>query len=317
MHISKIHFQLLLAGAILVFFLLKAPNFLSAGNLFALMQAFSLLGFLTLALGLTMIAGEFDLSVGAMVSLAGLCTVKLGQENPLVGIAVAAALGLVIGLFNGVLFRALRISSLVVTVGTMIVLTGLSFWIAGGRVVSYDNLDVSDWLEKPILFAFSLRSIVTLLAFVLAGLLLSQTKIGRDIYATGSQRNAAEAAGARVTFSLIFVFCLSGVISAVAGSLLALSLATASATLGDNLMLQAASAAILGGVALSGGVGDAFGMALGAFTLSALNNGLSIMGANSPTILLSNGLLLLGVVLFDSMMERREKLISRLRQGSA
>ena len=317
MHISKIHFQLLLAGVILVFFLLKAPNLMSAGNLFALMQAFSLLGFLTLALGLTMIAGEFDLSVGAMVSLAGLCTVKLGQENPLVGIAVAAALGLVIGLFNGVLFRALRISSLVVTVGTMIVLTGLSFWIAGGRVVSYDNLDVSDWLEKPILFAFSLRSIVTLLAFVLAGLLLSQTKIGRDIYATGSQRNAAEAAGARVTFSLIFVFCLSGVISAVAGSLLALSLATASATLGDNLMLQAASAAILGGVALSGGVGDAFGMALGAFTLSALNNGLSIMGANSPTILLSNGLLLLGVVLFDSMMERREKLISRLRQGSA
>ena len=317
MHISKIHFQLLLAGVILVFFLLKAPNFMSAGNLFALMQAFSLLGFLTLALGLTMIAGEFDLSVGAMVSLAGLCTVKLGQANPLVGIAVAAALGLVIGLFNGVLFRALRISSLVVTVGTMIVLTGLSFWIAGGRVVSYDNLDVSDWLEKPILFAFSLRSIVTLLAFVLAGLLLSQTKIGRDIYATGSQRNAAEAAGARVTFSLIFVFCLSGVISALAGSLLALSLATASATLGDNLMLQAASAAILGGVALSGGVGDAFGMALGAFTLSALNNGLSIMGANSPTILLSNGLLLLGVVLFDSMMERREKLISRLRQGSA
>ena len=317
MHISKIHFQLLLAGVILVFFLLKAPNFLSAGNLFALMQAFSLLGFLTLALGLTMIAGEFDLSVGAMVSLAGLCTVKLGQANPLVGITVAAALGLLIGLFNGVLFRALRISSLVVTVGTMIVLTGLSFWIAGGRVVSYDNLDVSDWLEKPILFAFSLRSIVTLLAFVLAGLLLSQTKIGRDIYATGSQRNAAEAAGARVTFSLIFVFCLSGVISAVAGSLLALSLATASATLGDNLMLQAASAAILGGVALSGGVGDAFGMALGAFTLSALNNGLSIMGANSPTILLSNGLLLLGVVLFDSMMERREKLISRLRQGSA
>jgi ribose/xylose/arabinose/galactoside ABC-type transport system permease subunit len=281
------------------------------------MQAFSLLGFLTLALGLTMIAGEFDLSVGAMVSLAGLCTVKLGQANPLVGIAVAAALGLVIGLFNGVLFRALRISSLVVTVGTMIVLTGLSFWIAGGRVVSYDNLDVSDWLEKPILFAFSLRSIATLLAFVLAGLLLSQTKIGRDIYATGSQRNAAEAAGARVTFSLIFVFCLSGVISALAGSLLALSLATASATLGENLMLQAASAAILGGVALSGGVGDAFGMALGAFTLSALNNGLSIMGANSPTILLSNGLLLLGVVLFDSMMERREKLISRLRQGSA
>jgi ribose/xylose/arabinose/galactoside ABC-type transport system permease subunit len=103
----------------------------------------------------------------------------------------------------------------------------------------------------------------------------------------------------------------------VAGSLLALSLATASATLGNNLMLQAASAAILGGVALSGGIGDAFGMALGAFTLSALNNGLSIMGANSPTILLSNGLLLLGVVLFDSMTERREKRIFRLRQGSA
>jgi ribose transport system permease protein len=263
MRISRIHFQLLLAGAIIMFFRLIAPNFLSAGNLFALMQAFSLLGLLTLALGLTMIAGEFDLSVGAMVSFAGLCTVKLGQVNALVGISVAAALGLLVGLFNGVLFRSLRISSLVVTVGTMIVLTGLSFWIAGGRVVSYDNLDVSDWLEKALLFAFSPRSILTLFAFFLVWLLLGHTKIGRDIYATGSLRNAAEAAGARVTFSLILVFCLSGMLSAVAGSLLALSLATASATLGNNLMLQAASAAILGGVALSGGIGDAFGMALG------------------------------------------------------
>jgi ribose/xylose/arabinose/galactoside ABC-type transport system permease subunit len=317
MRIGRIHFQLLLAGAILIFFSLSAPHFFSAGNLFALMQAFSLLGLLTLALGLTMIAGEFDLSVGSMVSLAGLCTVKLGQENPVFGIGVAAALGLFIGLFNGVLFRALRISSLVVTVGTMIALTGLSFWIAGGRVVSYDNLDVADWLERSVLFAFSPRSVFTLLAFVAVWLLLGHTKIGRDIYATGSHRNAAEAAGARVTLSLILVFCLSGGISAVAGSLLALSLATASATLGENLMLQAASAAILGGVALSGGVGGPFGMALGAFTLSALNNGLSIMGANSPTILLSNGMLLLGVVLFDSMTERREKRISRLRQGSA
>ncbi|MBV8100687.1 MAG: ABC transporter permease [Verrucomicrobia bacterium] len=315
MRINRIHFQFFLAAAIVMLFSFSAPHFLTAGNLFALMQAFALLGLLTLALGLTMIAGEFDLSVGSMVSLAGLCAVKLGQENPFFGVAVAAGLGIVIGLANGILFRALRISSLVVTVGTMIVLTGLSFWIAGGRVVSYENLDVADWLEKSILFALSPRSLITLLVFVLAWLFLGQTKIGRDIYATGSHRLAAEAAGARVTFTLILVFALSGCISAVAGSLLALSLATASATLGDNLMLQAASAAILGGVALSGGIGSALGMALGAFTLSALNNGLSIMGANSPTILLSNGLLLLGVVLFDSMTEQRGKRIFRLKQG--
>ena len=316
MRFGRIHFQLLLAGAILLFFMLRAPNFVSAGNLFALLQAFALLGLLTLAVGLTMIAGEFDLSVGAMVSLAGLCTVKLGQDNVFLGIVIAALTGLLVGVFNGFLFRYLRISSLVVTVGTMIVLTGASFWIAGGRVVTYGNLDVSDWLEQTILFVLSPRSSVTLIAFFLAWLLLGRTKAGRDIYATGSNRNAAEAAGARVTFSLVLVFALSGLISAVAGSLLSLSLATASATLGTNLMLQAASAAILGGVALSGGVGNAFGMALGAFTLSALNNGLSIMGANSPTILLSNGLLLLGVVLFDSLAERRENRLFQLRQGA-
>jgi ribose/xylose/arabinose/galactoside ABC-type transport system permease subunit len=249
-----------------------------------------------------MIAGEFDLSVGSMVAVAGLITVKTGDANILVGVALAAAFGLLVGLANAAIFAWLKVSSLVVTVGTMMTLSGLAFLLAGGRVISMSNYDAGALLDNPILSVFSLRSLITVAAFIIAFGLMRLTRVGRDIVATGSKRTVATASGARVGVSLVIVFCLSGFCAAVAGSLLSISLATASATMGANLMLQGASAAIIGGVALSGGVGGPLGVLTGVLILTALNNGLSLLGTNAPGILFANGLVLLVVVLLDGRL---------------
>lgn len=280
------------------------PNFLSPHNLYALLQTVALLGLVTLGLSLTMIAAEFDLSVGAMVAVGGLITLKLGESSVVVGILCATGFGLLIGLVNSAIFRWLNISSLVVTVGMMMTLSGFAYWLADGRVVSTDNFDAGALLDDPILAVFSVRSLITFAAFALVYLMLRHTRSGRDVVVTGSKRRVAVASGARVGLSLTIVFCLSGFCAALAGSLLSLSLATASAQLGSNLMIQAASAAIIGGVALSGGVGGAGGVLVGVFVLAVLNNAMSLLGVGASTILFTNGVVLLAVVLADGQLAR-------------
>ncbi len=294
--------RLVLLVAIVVFFTVADPDFLRPQNIYALFQSFALLGLLTLGLSLTMIAGEFDLSVGSMVAVAGLITIETGDPNVFVGVALAAAFGLAVGLANAAVFAWLKVSSLVVTVGTMMTLSGLGFLLAGGRVISMSNFDAGAALDGPVFSIFSLRSLITVAAFVLAFLMMRFTRVGRDIVATGSKRTVASASGARVGVSLVVVFCLSGLGAALAGSLLSISLATASATMGADLMLQGASAAIIGGVALSGGVGGPFGVLVGVLILTTLNNGLSLLGMSASGILFANGLVLLAVVLLDGRL---------------
>lgn len=276
-----------------------SSDFFSTGNIYSLGQDFALLGLVTLGLSLAMIAGEFDLSLGAVVAVAGLVMLKLGDTNPLLGIGGALLFGVVVGLFNAIFTLAFSISSLVVTLGTMIFLKGVAVWIEGGTVVSYSDFDVVDLVDHAIAYIFSIRSIVTLSILVLVTFILKFTRLGRDIIATGSSRKAASSSRVRVKFSIIFVFVTAGACAALAGSLLSISLATASSQFGGNLILQAATGAILGGVALRGGQGNPFSIALGVLILVVLNNGLSLLGVHSSLIALSNGLLLLLVMLTD------------------
>ena len=301
----------LLVGILGVFSVLS-PNFINGYNVYALMQTFALLGMVTLGLSLTMIAGEFDLSVGSMVAVAGLITLKLGGSSMIVGTLCAVGFGVIIGLVNAAISSWLRVSSLVVTVGTMMTLSGLAYWIGGGQVVSTDNIDAGMFLDDPIFGIFSVRSLLAFAAFALVFCLMRFTRGGRDIVAIGSRRQVAAAAGARLGISLAIVFVISAGLSALAGSLIAISLTTASPELGANLMLQAASAAIIGGVALSGGVGGPVGVMIGVFILATLNNGLSAMGANASAVLFANGLVLLAVVILDGRLARA--LIERLRE---
>jgi ribose/xylose/arabinose/galactoside ABC-type transport system permease subunit len=297
--LSRINWRLALPVVLLLVFFLLRPDFLSVGNLYALMQAFALLGIVTLGLSLTMIAGEFDLSVGAVSAVAGLVLVKTGESHPVLGVVFALAAGAAAGLVNGALTRSLRVSSLVTTLGTMILLNGLSVWLEGGKVLAYNNFDEADMLDSAIAGLFSLRSLVAVACFVLVALMLRYMRVGRDIRAAGSHRRAAEMAGSNVSLALYSAFALSGILAALTGALTSISLSTASSRFGTDLVLQAATAAIVGGITLSGGVGTAAGIACGVMTLTILNNGLSLLGVSSSTILLLNGTLLFIVLIAD------------------
>jgi ribose/xylose/arabinose/galactoside ABC-type transport system permease subunit len=315
--ISRIDWRLILPIGLLMIFFFLNHDFLSVGNIYALMQAFALLALVTLGISMTMVAGEFDLSVGAVSAVAGLVLVKTGEAHPILGIAFALAAGVVVGVVNGALTRVLRVSSLVTTLGTMILLNGLAVWLEGGKVLAYNNFDEADLLDQAIGGIFSMRSLVTIGCFVLVALMLSFTRLGRDIRAAGSHRKAAEMAGSNVSLALYAAFALSGGLAALSGALTSISLSTASSRFGGDLVLQAATAAIIGGVTLTGGVGTPGGIACGAMTLAILNNGLSLLGVPSSTILLLNGTMLFIVLVTDrtDAFPRRISASLRARRG--
>ncbi len=294
--------RLALLIALVVIFALWNPAFISGRNLYALMQSFALLGMVALGLSLTMIAGEFDLSVGSMVAVGGLLTLVAGGDSLPGGMGAALVFAVLVGGVNAIVISRFNVSSLVVTVGSMMALSGFAFWLAGGKVISTDNFDLGFALDDPVLVVFSARSLITLAAFALVGILMHYTLMGRDIRVVGSKRQVAAASGAKVGRSLLIVFVLSAVAAALAGSMLAMSLASAAATTGGNLMLQAVSAAIVGGVALSGGSGTPAHVLLGSLILTVMNNGMSLIGMGATGILFANGLVLMGIVLLDGQL---------------
>ncbi|UCI28779.1 ABC transporter permease [Mesorhizobium sp. B2-8-5] len=294
--------RLVLLAALVATFAIWNPAFISGRNLYALMQSFALLGMVALGLSLTMIAGEFDLSVGSMVAVGGLITLVIGAGNLVHGVVAALAFAVLVGLVNAFVISRFKVSSLVVSVGSMMALSGFAFWLAGGKVISTDNFDLGMALDDPLLTVLSWRSVVTLAAFLLVGLFMHYTLMGRDIRVVGSKPQVAAASGARVGRSLVIVFVLSAATAALAGSLLSMSLASAAATTGSTLMLQAVSAAIVGGVALSGGSGTPAHVLLGSLILTVMNNGLSLIGMGATGILFANGLVLMGIVLLDGQL---------------
>jgi ribose transport system permease protein len=233
-------------------------------------QIFARLGLLTLALGLTMIAGEFDLSVVGTYALGGMLTVQAGQEHALYGLLAAVAAGAAIGLLQGCLIAGLRLPSMPVTLATYIALLGLTNALSGGLTKTYSNVSVTLWVDQTVLTYFSPRSLIALGFFVLAAAVLSFTRWGHELRAIGGDRRASRVAGVRVDRLIVGTFVVSGVLSALGGSLLSFSLGSANPDPGVQPLIVAAAAALLGGVSLAGGRGSAPGLLGGILAVAIL-----------------------------------------------
>jgi ribose/xylose/arabinose/galactoside ABC-type transport system permease subunit len=241
---------------------------LTAFDFYNALQGFAQLGLLALALGLTMIAGEFDLSVVGTYALGGMLAVQTGQRWPILGVVVAVAAGAGIGALQGGLIAWLRIPSLPVTLATYIGLLGLTSTISGGLSKTYSNAGATLWVDKTILTIFSPRSLITLAAFLVAAALLGFTRIGRQLRAIGGDRRASRVAGVRVEATVVVLFIASGALSALGGCLLCYSYASANPDPGLQPLILGAVAALIGGVSLAGGRGLPLGLLAGTVTVA-------------------------------------------------
>ncbi len=249
-----------------------------------------------LALGMTfvLLAGEIDLSVGSVMSLASilLATWMGGRDAlivPTILLTLAACAG--IGLVNGLLTVYARIPSFIVTLSTLFILGGLNlFWTNGSPPNNLAPSFLQLAIDSKGLFSSGL--VVIVVATVLASLALAKTRFGRHLYLIGSNRRAAYNTGVPIGMSLIIAFVLSAVCAGLAGAYATSYAGSGQTSLGTGMELTAIAAAVIGGVSLFGGRGTPAGACVGALILALLFNVLLIAGASADLQPIVTGIVL-------------------------
>jgi ribose/xylose/arabinose/galactoside ABC-type transport system permease subunit len=290
---------IILAGCILGLALVDARDVLTIATAASTFETFATVGLVALGLGLTMTIREFDLSVVGMYSMAGCVAVVMGADNAWLGLACALAAGLAGGLVQGWIIVRLRLGSVGVTLGGLLVFAGIAYVVTENRALPYENMAVALRLSAPIAGIFSIRSLVAIAIFLAAAPIFGLTRYGRDIIAVGSDRRAAMTAGVNVDALIIGIFGFSGLCAALSGALLSYSLASASPSGLSDVIVPAAAAAILGGVSLAGGTGRPLGIAVGVLSLALLRAGLNAIGAPPYVNEIAMGAILLVVAVLD------------------
>lgn len=228
-----------------------------------------------------LIAGYVDLSIGSMVALIGIVVAKVAvaTQDPTLAIATGLGLGFLLGLINGVLVRTLSISPLIVTLATLALYGGLAFVVSSTAVYGFPQALLD--LGRGKIFNVQLTVIIALFVFVIGAFVLTRTVIGLRIYAIGGDPRAAELCGIPVGRTVIWLYATNGILIGLVATLTAGRLGSITPTIGAGFELDVLTAAILGGVAFSGGAGRPLGIAIGVATIGILNAGLIFMGLQS------------------------------------
>lgn len=287
--------QLAVLVATVIGIALFVPQFRGETAVYATLSTLALLGLLTMAVAVTMVAGELDLSVTSLAALSGALAVRWGELGLAPAVILSTCVVVAIGTLQGYTIHKFRVNSLVFTLSTGILLSGVAWTLCGNKPLPLTDYTVSDPLYVRI-GVLSPDSAVALVVIVLLGLMLAITRWGRELYAIGGARTEAVAAGVSERRSLLLAFGTSGFCSGVAGALSSLKSGSATPDGYADLLLVAVAAALIGGVGLSGGQGGALQVLLGVTTLGALSAGLAMNGSGSFVTQLITGLLLFAVV---------------------
>jgi len=288
----------LLALIILVVVLsLISPHFLSWNNLINVFRQASVQFVMAAGLTLVVLAGGIDLSVGAVLGLAGCLAASLINGGDVaLGVLVALSVGLGCGLVNGALVTLVRIPSFMATYGMLWIAQGLAVIFMKGDTVygltaGFRTIATGFFLGIPIPIWIGLA-----LMLLLHGI-LHTTVLGRSIYAIGGNPAAARLSGMPVRFRLIAVYGLSGLLSGFAALVVIARINSADSSLGDELLLPAIAAVCLGGTSLFGGVGGIVGTAVGSVILAIILNGMNLLGVQTYwQSAMTGGIILLSVL---------------------
>jgi ribose/xylose/arabinose/galactoside ABC-type transport system permease subunit len=306
----------------LIVFSLMSDRFFTPRTLLNIIPRVAALGLLVIGQSFTMLTAHFDLSAESALGLSAFIAALLIASPELGGwgtmlpawqtVFIMLSVGILIGTINGFMVTKLKINNLVYTIAMLITIRGIPYLISDSTSASQLG-DAFDWLGGGKLFTIisegkpvgvQVSMVFMVLAFVAAHIITRYTQFGRNIYAVGSNREAAEAAGIRPDRVIFAVYIISGFCSALAGWVLAGRMDSATMKTGFGWIFFIQAAAIVGGVSLKGGRGNMIGAMGGVLLWGILDTGLFIMMASPWTIDAFRGGLLLLAVLLDALKGR-------------
>lgn len=280
-------------------------TFLTQGNILILLRQAAIFAIVGIGITLVAILGELDISFGATLALAGCVGAAwvVGGHHPVVGIAVAVAIGSVIGLVNGVLVNYVRIPSVVATLGVMGVAEGIAMMYTGGTSIFGDNLDRLSFLSRDEVLGIPIAVVIAFAMYVVAWFATTRTQFGAHLFASGDNREAAFRSGIKVQRIRLFVFVLAGALAGFAGLMQAARIGRAQATMGVDALFPVLTAVILGGVSLHGGRGRIVNTLIASVFLASITNGLILLGVPSEVQRVVQGGVLIAAVSLDRLRD--------------
>jgi len=319
--------------AVLVFFSIAAPNFLSAANLILMAKHVALNAFLAMGMTFVIITGGIDLSVGSIVGLCGMVAgylvlngidLQFGYTvyfNVVEIVLITLLVGIAIGAINGLLITRLNVAPFIATLGVLYVSRGLALLSSDGRtfpnLVGKPELGTTGfgYLGAGKLLGLPVSIWILVVVALGAAYLARYTPLGRHIFAVGGNERAARISGVRVNMVKMFVYMFSGFCAAIVGLIISSELMASHPATGESFELNAIAAAVLGGTSMSGGRGTIGGTIVGAFVIGILSDGLVMMGVSSFWQMVIKGVVIIVAVVVDQAQRRLQSRVTLMQMA--
>ncbi|WP_411033343.1 ABC transporter permease [Shinella sp. BYT-45] len=321
--------------AVIIFFSIFAPNFLSTANMILMSKHATQNAFLAIGMTFVIITGGIDLSVGSIVGLCGMIAgglIMYGVALPIgytvyfnvVEVAVIVmAVGILIGAVNGLLITRLNVAPFIATLGTLYVARGMALLYSDGQTLpnltgreDLGNQGFS-YLGSGTILGLPVSVWILIVVALGAAYFARFVPLGRHIFAVGGNERAARMSGIRVNRVKMFVYMFSGFCAAIVGLIISSELMASHPATGTNLELNAIAAAVLGGTSMSGGRGTIGGTIIGAFVIGILSDGLVMMGVSSFWQMVIKGLVIIVAVVVDQAQRRLQQRVTLMQLAKA
>lgn len=311
---------------LILIFSVRTPRFFSGGNFRDILLDISLLTIVAVGETIVILSRNIDLSVGSIIGFGAFVAAVLVKDNPHWPVALilvaGIAVGALLGLLNGLLVTVGRIPAIIATLGTLFVYRGATFLLgqrttAGGQVYNEELTSAFTGLATGTILGIPNLIFFAAIVAIIFAYVLRYTRIGRSIYAVGSNPDAAVLAGINVAGVTLLVFLLSGALSGLASVLYAARYANITTTEASGFELQAIAAVVIGGTNIFGGSGSVLGTVFGALLLGMIGNYLAISNLSEFWQRVVQGLIILAAIIVDAVINRRLQQALQTRQGQS
>jgi ribose transport system permease protein len=300
------HYAVLITIVILMTALtLLSDSFLTFRNLQNILNQNASLAIMASAMTLVIIGGGFDLSVGMIFAVAGVCCAWIALHvNPYLGLLIAPFVGLALGMVNGIVITTLKVHSFLATIATSLVFYGIAIKLSDGKLIPVRSDDFT-WLGRDKIGGIFIAVIVMLAFAVLLTFVLNRTAFGRKVFSVGGNEEAAILSGIRTNRVKTATFAIAGTAAGLAAAISVSRISMGQASAGEGLELQAIAAVILGGTSIYGGSGAIWRSVAGVLLLALINNGFNILNADPFYRDFTTGIIILVAVAISASGQRR------------
>ena len=320
--LKKIQLQKLLAfGALVIlyaFFSIMGTNFTQPSTTLNILASSYFIGFLAIGVTFVVITGGIDLSIGTIMMCSALVGGQLYRINGLplwVCLVAVVSFGTLCGLINGLLVTKMKLPPFIATLGMMMVTLGFGSIITGTSSKYYPTILEDDGWFSKIFFktdnSFPMGAVFLAAYFTIAFILLNKTKLGRYIFAVGSNEEAVRLSGVNADKWKCAAYIISGFSAGFGAIFYAATYTVVIPNTGNGIELQAIAAVVIGGTSLSGGIGSMTGTVIGVFIMSILKNGLISMSLPAPFQTFFTGLVVIGAVLLDIYRNKKANKVKK------